>query len=183
MLVDRRHPGSGLARAEVASFLLALAGSAATALETSALRGRKALLRGDQHGGRSHRRQVASTPAATRWRVTVIASFHQATSIRGLLGRLPARRRRLGSAGDRLLAPRLRQAHHPEYVDKATKLETSTTASTRSAPVEVLATPTSPSGRRRAVATGPPQATRDAEWRRLDDDFAFIAHCNRGSEA
>ena len=29
MLVDRRHPGSGLARAEVASFLLALAGSAA----------------------------------------------------------------------------------------------------------------------------------------------------------
>jgi hypothetical protein len=57
------------------------------------------------------------------WRVTVIAQLPQA-HVRRPAGRLPARRRRLGSAGDRLLAPRLRQAHHPEYVDKATKLET-----------------------------------------------------------
>jgi hypothetical protein len=74
----------------------------------------------------------------------------------------------------------------PEYVvDKATKLETLCDriheirtrfeVLKRDAEIAML----------RAVAAGkrkPPRARLEAEWRALDDDFAFVASCNEGGE-
>lgn len=191
MLVDRRHPGSGLARAEVASFLLALAGSAAVALENQRLlRGRKALLRGVISMVAEAIDAKSPYTGGHCRRVTVIAQALARSAQAATDGPLAAYR--LDDAGWEALeiACWLHDCGKlttPEYViDKATKLETlhnriheiRTRFEVLKRDADIVFWQGVADGGDRARL----QATRDAEWRRLDDDFAFIAHCNRGSE-
>ena len=191
LLADRQGPRSGLARAEVAGFLLALAGSAAVALENQRLlRGRKALLRGvismvaeaidaksPYTGGHCRRvtalaqglaraAEASSQPSLAQFRLD--ANGHEALEIACWLhdcGKLTT----------------------PEYViDKGSKLETlynriheiRTRFEVLKRDVEVAYW--------RGIASGGDayalRRRRDAAWQSLDDDFAFVARCNRGAE-
>lgn len=191
LLADRRAVGSPLARAEVAGFLLALAGTAAVALENQRLlKGRKALLKGvismvaeaidaksPYTGG--HCRRVATV--AQR-----LARAAHETETGPLAGY------RLDASGWEALeiASWLHDCGKlttPEYViDKATKLETLHNRiheiRTR---FEVLKRDAEITYWRGLAGGGDEAAlrhARDAAWRELDDDFAFVARCNLGSE-
>lgn len=192
LLAGQRSRNFGLARPEVAGFLVALAGTAAVALENQRLlKGRKALLQGvigmiaDAIDAKSpytggHCRRVTQLTRG------LALAAHQADS--GPLADF-----RLDASGWEALeiASGLHDCGKlttPEYViDKATKLETIYNRiheiRTR---FEVLKRDAD-IAYWRGLANGEDdlvlRATRDAAWRALDDDFAFVAHCNQGSEA
>lgn len=191
LLADHRARHHGIARSEVAGFLVALAGTAAVALENQRLlKGRKDLLRGvismvaeaidaksPYTGG--HCRRV--TAVARR----LAAAAHQTRSG-------PLADYRLDDAGWEALeiASWLHDCGKlttPEYViDKATKLETLYNRiheiRTR---FEVLKRDADIAYWRGLAEGGDAIAlrqTRDATWQSLDADFAFVASCNLGSE-
>lgn len=191
LLADRDGRSAGFARAEVVGFLEALAGSAAVALENQRLlKGRKDLLQGvirmvaaaidaksPYTGG--HCRRVPEiarrlTRAAHEAEDGPFAGYH------------------LDAAGWETLeiAAWLHDCGKlttPEYViDKATKLETLYNRiheiRTR---FEVLKRDAEIAYWRGLAEGGEEnalRAERDRAWRALDEDFAFVARCNRGSE-
>lgn len=191
VLADRPSARCGLARAEVIGFLVALAGTAAVALENQRLlKGRKALLKGvvrmvgeaidakSPYTGR-HCRRVPEL--AQR----LAQAAHEADSAPFAAYRLDA------SDWEALeIASWLHDCGKlttPEYViDKATKLETLYNRiheiRTR---FEVLKRDAD-IGYWKGLAQGGDEAglraLRDELWRELDEDFAFVAACNRGSE-
>jgi HD-GYP domain-containing protein (c-di-GMP phosphodiesterase class II) len=191
LLADWRHPSCGLARPEVAGFLEALSGTAAIALENqSLLEGRKKLLHAvirmvadaidakSPYTGRHCRRvpELARSLAQAADAATEgpFADFHldladwEALDIAAWLhdcGKLTT----------------------PEYVlDKATKLETLYNRIHEiRVRFEVLKRDAEVSYWR-GLAQGQDEALlrreRDQAWQSLDGDFAFVAHCNLGTE-
>ncbi|ATE60553.1 HD domain-containing phosphohydrolase [Thauera sinica] len=191
LLADRFAPDCRLQRSEVVGFLSALAGSAAIALENQRLlAGRKDLLHGVMRlvaeaidakspytGG--HCRRVP------RIALSLARAAHEA-------GTGPLAGYRLDPSGWEAL--QIAAWMHdcgklttPEYViDKATKLETQYDRiheiRTR---FEVLKRDAE-IGYWKGVAGGGDEvalrAERDLAWRTLDEEFAFVARCNRGGE-
>ena len=191
VLADRPSVRSGLARAEVIGFLAALAGTAAVALENQRLlKGRKALLKGvvrmvgeaidakSPHTGR-HCRRVPELA------LRLARAAHEAEAA-------PFAAYRLDASGWEALeiASWLHDCGKlttPEYViDKATKLETlynriheiRTRFEVLKRDVEIVYWKGLAQGGDEAQL----RAARDELWRTLDEDFAFVAACNRGSE-
>jgi HD-GYP domain-containing protein (c-di-GMP phosphodiesterase class II) len=191
VLADRPSARCGLARAEVIGFLAALAGTAAVALENQRLlKGRKALLKGvvrmvgeaidakSPHTGR-HCRRVPELA------LRLARAAHEAEAA-------PFTAYRLDASGWEALeiASWLHDCGKlttPEYViDKATKLETlynriheiRTRFEVLKRDVEIVYWKGLAQGGDEAQL----RAARDELWRTLDEDFAFVAACNRGSE-
>lgn len=191
VLADRPSVRSGLARAEVIGFLAALAGTAAVALENQRLlKGRKALLKGvvrmvgeaidakSPHTGR-HCRRVPELA------LRLARAAHEAEAA-------PFAAYRLDASGWEALeiASWLHDCGKlttPEYViDKATKLETLYNRiheiRTRFEVLKRDAEIAYWKGLAQGGDEAHLRAARDELWRTLDDDFAFVAACNRGSE-